>query len=563
MKQQSSGKGFAVLSTASVVCKILSLIYLPLQTWVVGDSGNGIIGIGMRLYTFIYALTNAGLPLVISKFVSEQLAVGDYRSAHKTFRSAFIVMMSIGVLSTVLMFSCADWIAVAYCHTPQAALMLRTISPTFLFTAVSCSLRGYSQGRHDMTPTAISQVIEQAFNTVFTVSFIVLFSEYARHLHADGQSYAAAGSAVGTVMGAVSSAVVLGFLFLVVHRREYEEEIRHQTYDGPVIATSTIYRQIIRYSIPAIISTIASSGIDLIDTNSVVWMLGAGGYSQTAATALFGIYTYKYQRVMTLATMFVAPMVTAMIPALSSALARDDHKYFRYKILESYKLIFITIMPIVAGLMFLAKPILTVIFIHHNAGSSLVLAGTWIAVLVAIQTIQSGILMSMGHTLVSPVTTIIGIAAKVLCNYLLIRVPSVNIYGAVLGNALVWVIAIVLNAVYIHRAVGHRLPYMRYLIVPGAVSLVMGVVARGVYEVFDRGIGLVLHRGAVAVNDFSTVVAVAVGALVYVTMMIKTGAVRASDIDKMPMGGKLRRYLSRLRFLHKELAVPADKSPEA
>lgn len=558
MKQQSSGKGFAVLSTASVVCKILSLIYLPLQTWVVGDSGNGIIGIGMRLYTFIYALTNAGLPLVISKFVSEQLAVGDYRSAHKTFRSAFIVMMSIGAISTILTFSFADWIAVAYCHTPQAAMMLRTISPTFLFTSVSCSLRGYYQGRHDMTPTAASQVIEQAFNTVFTVSFIMLFSAYALHLRADRETYAAAGSAVGTVMGAVSSAVVLSFLFLVVHRREYESELREQTYDGPVIATSTIYRQIIRYSIPAIISTISASGIDLIDTNSVVWMLHVGGYTQTAATALFGIYTYKYQRVMTLATMFVSPMVTAMIPSLSSALARNDRRYFRYKILESYKLIFITIMPIIAGLMFLAQPILTVIFIHHNAGSELVLAGTWIAVLVAVQTIQSGILMSMGHTLVSPVTTIIGIAAKILCNYLLIRIPSVNIYGAILGNGLVWIIAIALNAVFIQRAVGRRLPYMRYMIVPGAVSLAMGLAARGVYELLDRGIGLVIHRG-VALNDFSTLVAAAVGALVYITLMVKTRAVGPADIEKMPMGKKLRQYMSRLRFLRKELEGPAGE----
>ena len=63
MKQQSSVKGFAVLSMASMVCKVLSLAYLPFQTWIVGDIGNGIISKGYNLYVFIYSLTNAGLPV--------------------------------------------------------------------------------------------------------------------------------------------------------------------------------------------------------------------------------------------------------------------------------------------------------------------------------------------------------------------------------------------------------------------------------------------------------------------------------------------------------------------
>ena len=553
MKQQSSTKGFAVLSSASIICKVLSLVYLPFQTWVVGDVGNGIISIGYKLYLFIYALTNAGLPLVISKFVSEHLARGDYRSARKTFRSAFAVMMTIGVLSTVLTFSLAGWIASSYSHAPQAAMMLRTIAPTFLFTAVSCSLRGYYQGRHDMTPTAVSQVIEQLLNTVFTVVFIKMFYDYAVRAHADRIAYAASGSAVGTLMGAAGSAVFLGFLYWNVGRQERIGEYRSQTYDGPVIGTAEVYKMLVIYSVPAVINVIASSAIDMIDVNSCTWMMELGGRTVAQATALFGIYSTKYQRLLSLATMFGPPLVTWMIPSLSSALARGDRKYFRYKIRESYKLIFIITLPVVAGLTFLAKPIITVVYIHQNAGADIIIFGTWVALLATVQTIQSGILLAMGHPLVPPFTTLVGIIAKVLCNYLLIRVTWINIYGAIVGNALVWVIAIVLNQMVIGHYAGRRLHIVRYMIVPGVASLLMGAGCFGMFHGLYALAGLVLPRG-VAVSDICTLFTVAAGALFYFTLMLKTGGVKADDLGKLPMGSKLSAMLARVPFLRGELA---------
>ena len=552
--KQSSAKGFAVLSSASVICKLLSLVYLPFQTWVVGDVGNGIINIGFTLYLFIYQMTNAGLPLVISKFVSENLARGDYRSAQRTFRSAFTVMMSTSVISAALTFGCAGWVATVYSHTPQAAMMLRTIAPTFLFTAVSCSLRGYYQGHHDMKPTAVSQVIEQLLNTVFTVVFILLFSNYAVRIHADRLAYSAAGFAVGTLLGAAGSAVYLVFLYFHVGREKRAEALRGQTYDAPVIGTFEIYRLLIVYSVPAVINVIASSAVSMIDVNSCTWMMELGGRTVQQATALYGIYSTKYLRLMTLATMFAAPLVTWMIPSISAALVRGDRKYFRYKINESYKLVSIITMPVVAGLTFLAQPILTVIFIHRNAGADVVAFGTWVAILSIVQTIQAGVLMAMGHPLLPPVTTLAGIAAKVACNYLLIRVPAINIYGAIAGNALSWLIAIVLNQMIIRHYAGRRLRFMRYMVVSGVASVLMGVFCFGLFHGLFALAGLVLP-GGVLVSDICTLITAAVGALFYFTLMIKTGGVKTDDLRKLPMGSRLYALLVRVPFLRRDLAV--------
>ena len=121
MKKQSSSKGFAILSTASIICKVLSLVYLPIQTLLASDSGNAVISSGYKLYLFIYALTNAGLPVVISKFVSEQVTIGDYRSSRKTLRSAFVLMLSFGIVSTIFTFMAANLLA-DWCDTRQQDL---------------------------------------------------------------------------------------------------------------------------------------------------------------------------------------------------------------------------------------------------------------------------------------------------------------------------------------------------------------------------------------------------------------------------------------------------------
>ena len=111
IKRQTSAKGFAILSAASVICKVLAFIYLPVQAMLVHDSGNGVISAGYKLYAFIYALTNAGLPVVISKFVSERAELGDYRGTRTVFRSAFLLMLSFGILSALFTYFAAGFLA--------------------------------------------------------------------------------------------------------------------------------------------------------------------------------------------------------------------------------------------------------------------------------------------------------------------------------------------------------------------------------------------------------------------------------------------------------------------
>ena len=555
LTQQSSSRGFSVLGTASILCKVLALIYLPIQTAIVGDLGNGIFSTGYRLYMLIYSLSNVGLPIVISKFVSEQIAHGDYKGTRKILRSAFTILLSLGILSTLITFFGAGFFADIY-NQKRATLMLMTIAPAFLFTAVSCGLRGYYQGRQNMLPTAFSQIIEQVLNTIFTVVFVYMMFNIGKAKSADAIAYAAAGSSLGTVIGAMAAAFFLLYLFFVVFKKQRHSEYKHQLYSGPELETKYIYLQMLKYAVPAIISTIAACAIDQIDNITFTRLLEQGAnYTHDQANSMYGIYSYQYQRLFTLAIAFTTPLVTAMIPAISSAFSVDNLKLFKHRVHDNYKLIYIIMLPCIAGLTFLAKPIITVVFVHNNSGEGLVILGTWTAIFMAISYIQSGILIAIGKPIIAPVNTIIGMAAKVLCNLVLIPIHSVNIYGAIIGNAVAWIIAIILNQIFINRSINGTVHSARLLLLPASFSMIMGICCLLIYKLIYFLLALI-HKGVIA-NDIAVVTAVLVGIVIYFTLMIKVGGTKAEEISRLPMGSKILRLLRKLPFLQSNLQKEA------
>ena len=551
LTQQSSSRGFSVLGTASILCKVLALIYLPIQTAIVGYSGNGVINNGFKIYMFMYSLANVGLPIAISKFVSELETRGDYRGTRRVMKCAFTILLSLGVISTIVLFLGAGWFARVYCKQPSSELMIKTIAPAFLLTAVSCALRGYFQGRQNMIPTALSQIIEQVLNTLFTVVFVYLMFNIGTAKHADAYAFAAAGSSIGTVIGAIGAAAFLSYLFFYVFKEKRHKEYQNQTYQGLELTTKYIYLEMLKYAVPAIISAIATSAIDLIDTSTITRMLERGGYTSIQSNDLWGIYSTNYQRLFTLAIAFTTPLVTAMIPSISSAFSVNNQKLFKQRIHESYKLIYLIMLPCIAGLTFLAKPMITFIFINKNAGEGLVILGTWTAIFMAISYIQSGILISIGRPLISPINIIIGMLVKLLCNFVLIPLHSVNIYGAVIGNAVAWIIAIILNQYFINRSINGTLHSARLLIVPSSMSMIMGICCLLVYKLFYLLLGLILH--GVLANDIALLISVAVGIVIYFTLMIKLGGTKAEDISRLPMGSRILRLLRKLPFLQKDL----------
>lgn len=550
MKKQSTSKSFAILGTTSIIVKVLAIIYLPFQTMILGNEGNGIVANGYNVFLFLFSFSNAGLPNAISKLVAEQTTHGNFKAANKILKCAYMVMLVLGVIIALFMALGARTLA-KFANDDRTYYMFLVLSPTLVFTSVSCALRGYFQGRQNMIPVAISNVVEQLLNSIFTVVFAWLLIKH-------GIAAGAAGTAVGTIVGAIGAAAFLCYVFFILSGKHIKREIRNTAPELPQPKTSDVYREILKYSFPAIINTVATCAVGLIDTFNctrrleTIRVAGKAVYNSSQASSLFGIYSYQYQRLFTLAIAFSTALVTSMIPAISEAIALRDHRLIKYRISESYKAIYLLTIPSIAGISFLAQPLITLVFVHHNSGADLVQFGTWTAIFMTIQYVQSGVLISAGKPMAPSVNLIIGMAAKMALNYVLIPIPSINIKGAIIGTSVGWVIAIILNQISINKSFHFKIYFIRMMIRPAFASVIMGVICMFFY----KGVYFVIHlaiRQYVIASDITVILSALFGAAIYFGVMVLIGGATKKDIKRLPMGGKIYSIVSKVPMLRARL----------
>jgi stage V sporulation protein B len=543
MKEQTTTKGFTILSISNIVCKVLAIVYLPLQTLIIGNEGNGIVSSAYNIYLLIYLLTNAGLPSAISKLVSEQVALGNYKGSRKIFKITLRIMIVMGFAFAILMAVGAPIIA-RITDQPKSYLVILMLAPTLLFTTTSSALRGYFQGRRNMMPTAVSQILEQIVNTIFTVVFAAVLIRY-------GLVYACAGTTIGTSVGAIAAASFLTYLYIST-KKQRTNELATSSYDGPHITTKVVIKELVKYSLPAIIGAVATSSVNIIDSLLCMLRLQAAGLSEAQANVQWGVYSNQFQRVSAIAYTFSSAMAVTIIPAISAARARGDIKEIKRKISDAFFAIFLFTVPCIAGLTFLSQPILTFIFFRNDAGADMLIVGTWIFILMSIINVQSSALIALGKPFVAPINLIVSMVLKIILTYILVAIPGVGILGAIAGTAASWFLAVVLNHYSIKKSVRGKLNYPFLIVKPAVVSLVMGIGALITFKIFDVLISHITSSRYV-INDVSLLISIGVGALIYVSLIIKIGSINTDDILKLPFGRKIYRVLLRIPFIRNDL----------
>ena len=187
-------KGAAILGIAGVMIKFMGAVFrIPLTNWI-GDEGMSYYGVAYTIYSALLVLATAGIPVAISRMVSERIAVGEYRNAHKVFKVATALMFVIGLISFAICFFGGDLIT-DLLQNPEAAMAVKAIAPALLFVPVMSSFRGYFQGRQNMNPTAVSQMIEQLVRVGFGLVLAYIFMKTSLIKAAAGASFgASAGS---------------------------------------------------------------------------------------------------------------------------------------------------------------------------------------------------------------------------------------------------------------------------------------------------------------------------------------------------------------------------------
>lgn len=523
IKEQSTTKGFAILSAAGMITKVLSLLYIPFLLVILKEEGLGIYNQAYQIYVFIYVLTNSGIPAAISKLVSELISVQNYKDAIKSFKIARLMLLITGIIMSLLMMIFAFPLT-KLLHTEKSGLAVLYLSPAILFTSVASAYRGYFQGRGNMIPTAVSQVLEQIANTIFTLIFAYMLMKY-------GVVYGCAGGTIGTTIGAFVSS-----LFLMIYYEKNKVIKVPAGYKNMHVKRNTnkqLLRKIIHYGVPITLCVGMTYAGNLVDLTNTMTRLAAAGFNVVESNIKY-CYLVKYQQLINVPIAIITALSMAILPAISGAAVLKDKKNVVSKINYSFRLAFMISIPSAVGLAVLSIPIFKLIFPKYFAGSELMLYGSAVLVLTSIMQIQTTILQGIGKLYTATFYSVLGIICKITANYFLIAIPSINIRGAVFGSIIGYSVSVIFNHIVIKKSLKIKFKFLSNSVKPFISSAFMGVIAWAAYHYLNLLFKILKIKSNYMCNAGACIIAIIMGAFAYMFGMILTGGISSYDIKNMP-----------------------------
>ena len=530
-KKPSFLGGAAILAAAVVAVKLIGAVYkLPLNN-ILGGVGKTYFDTAYLIYNFLLTFSTAGLPLAISKMTSQAHAQGRDNQKRKIFRVAIWLFFLLGAVGSALMFFGAQQLA-DFQENTMAALAIRALSPAVFCVCLLACMRGYTQGQGNMTPTAISQVLE----ALCKLGIGLPLAWYVVKIGM-GLEYGAAGAILGVTVGTVLSMLFL-IAYLLTHRN------RTKALDTPA-DTGRIMRQILVIGIPITLGNSALSIINMIDTKIVMGRLqNALLLSEEAAALLNGQYRMAMDMPNMVAS-FVYPVTMSLVPFAAAALARQDHAGANRIISSAFRLIAILALPAGVGLSVLATPIMVLVLPAQRedalaAGPHLQVLGIAL-IFICLMILTNAILQTYGKEKLPIFTVIAGGVVKIVMNYVLVGNPDINIHGAPISTLCCYGVIVALNLFFVWKYSPEKPHYMQLFAKPMVASLLMGGAAWAVYGFADRA--LAGGYSEYLANAVATMLGIGVGVVVYFVLVIALRILRAEDVRTVPHGQTLIKLL--------------------
>lgn len=538
MRKESFLKGAMVLAVAGVLTRILGAVYRIPLVGVVGAEGIGLSNLVYPLYTMLLTISTMGIPIAISKLIAERVAKDNYRGAQRVFSYSLQFLFVSGLIFSVLLYLGATVFARDLFKEPRAYLSIIAISPAILLVALMSSLRGFFQGLQRMTPTGVSQIVEQI---VRVGTMLVLAYTLMPH----GVEYAAAGITFGAVTGGLAGLLYLAWLYLRF-RPEFLDRVRR--FEGSSRDTEgSVLWEILRLSIPVSLAGLILPLMQFLDSAIVVPRLQASGVPTQQATALFGQLAGMAFPIVNLPTMVTYALGIALVPALSASLIEGRRAAAQRLAGKGLRVTMVLILPSMVGIYVLATPIMTLLYpsafptveAARQGGTLLATLASGTLFLAAQQT-SSGILQGIGRTDVPVKSLLVGAAFKVGLTWYLTGLPQYGVNGAAIGSVVGFLVAASLNVSSAASLLGFK--------VRGS-DLLKPILAVAVMAVGTRA-GFLWTLGAIHHQSIATVVAIAVGAAVYLATLTMIGGVYASDLEMVPrLGPRLAQMLEKWGLL--------------
>ncbi|MEG1560144.1 MAG: polysaccharide biosynthesis protein [Clostridia bacterium] len=519
-------KGAAVLGIAGLIVKLIGAVYrIPLAN-IVGVNGMAYYEVAYPYYSWLLVVSSAGLPTAISKLVSERVSIGDYRGAHAVFRTAFKLLVIIGILTSLLFFFLSDPIA-DMSGLPAANLSFKALAPALFIASIMCAYRGYLQGLQHMTGTAVSQVVEQLGKLL--VGFTL-----AAKLLPMGPEYAAMGALIGVSVSELMALIAIFFIY-----RKKKKEILITMNESPHVRSRgpSVIKQLLMLAIPITIGASIMPLTAIADSAMILNVMTDSGFSLENAMGAYSILRSNVTVFINMPAVLTMALAMSLVPAVSSKIAGRDIKGAVQASKTGMKLALIVGAPCAIGLFLFGKQIIGMLFTSLDEGHLLLAqdlmrtASIGVLFLSLVQTL-TGIIQGLGRPFVPVINLVFGGILKVVTMLILMPIPSINIQGAAVSTVVCYAAAGILDTIYVIRKTRMRIDVWDVFLKPIVASLIMG----GFAYITFLAIG-----GTHPV--VGTIAAIGVSVIVYGALLVLFKMLSKEDLEFMPGGRKIRKLI--------------------
>ncbi len=489
---------------------------------ILGGEGIGLYQMAFPIYFFAMTVSQAGVPVAISIITAERVALNDIYGAKRVFRISMALMLVTGILFSALTYFAAGWlIEWQFIRDPRAYMSVVVLAPTVFFVTFLASSRGYLQGWQRMTPTAVSQIVEQIFRVITMIVLADLFLPW-------GLEYAAAGASLGALAGAVTGLIVLVYFHIKLNReidQKYGTDLQ-PTEQSKNESTLSIMKRIFTLSLPVSAASIMLPVVSNLDLMIVPQRLEVAGYSVHQATELFGYLTGMAVPLVNLATILTASLAVSIVPAISEARALKDSARIYRQTAAAVRISNFVCFPAFVIVFVLATPIASLIYNAPGAGPAVMISAVSI-ILLGLHQVSTGVLQGLGHTTIPMVNMILAAAAKVALNWTLTAMPALGIMGAAWATAADMGVAAFINLYFIHRYIGYK-PDFGHLMKAIVSAGVMAAATKFFYD---------FTMAEWSIEVVSLFGAVLVGCVIYLATMALIGGMLEEDMKRIPLVG--------------------------
>ena len=540
MDDKTSGKHIikqgTILAAASVISRIIGMLYRSPMAAVIGDKGNGLYSFAFEIYSIALILSSYSMPLAVSKLLSARFAKKEYKNADKIYKFAYIFAIVSGMVMALILFFGAGTIERLSGHE-GLALPLKVLAPTVFVVAIAGTIRGFFQSRNTMMPTAVSQLAEQIINAIVSIVAAVILVRFAAN-EFDKARYGAAGGTIGTLFGALSSLMFLIFLF-VIYKPRMKKHLSHDKV-GVTVSNEEVLKLIVATIVPVILSQTVYQSIGVVDG----FMFG-NLYKGSDSTALYGIYSSKYRLMVNVPNAISSALASSMIPSLVSLYTLKNFVEFRARLKTSVKFNMIIAFPCAFGISALSGMIMKLLFPTTDTVVSgrMLMYGSVAVLFYALSTVTNAAFQGMDRMRLPVRHAAISLLIHIPLMVILLKFTKLGAHALVIGNIIYPLIVCALNWVSVARYANYRQEVKTTFIIPLLASSVMWI------ETFclSRLMAKVLPVNYIT-NALITIICIVNACLVYFIMLFVFKGVTREELKEFPMGGRMAKFADKLKI---------------